>query len=89
MLRMFSSAFGDLLEKFSHASNRIAEGDVEPGRKTETDDASSRDEWRIERNTSTARTGHLLHDIACVWTDYADAVRIRDSERRPRVEVPR
>ena len=39
MLLMLSSAFGDLREKFSQASNRMAEGDVEPGRKTETDDA--------------------------------------------------
>ena len=52
MLRMFSSALGDLLEKFSHASNRMAEGDVEPGRKTETDDAGSQDEWDIKRNAS-------------------------------------
>lgn len=36
---MFSSAFGDLLLKFSQASYKIAAGDVEPGRKTETDAA--------------------------------------------------
>ena len=39
MLRIFSSALGERSLKFSQASNRIAEGDVEPGRKTDTLDA--------------------------------------------------
>ena len=39
ILRMFSSALGDRLLKFSQASNRIAEGDVDPGRRTDTLDA--------------------------------------------------
>lgn len=41
MLRMLSSAFGDLREKFSQASYRIAEGEVDPGRNTETEDTES------------------------------------------------
>ena len=41
ILRMFSSALGDRLLKFSQASNRIAEGDVDPGRKTDTLDAET------------------------------------------------
>ena len=40
MLRMLSSALDDLREKFSHASKRIADGEVDPGRKTEADDAA-------------------------------------------------
>lgn len=39
MLRILSSAFGDRREKFSQASYRIAEGEVDPGRNTETDEA--------------------------------------------------
>jgi len=39
MLRILSSAFGDLSTKFCHASKRIAEGEVEPGLKTESADA--------------------------------------------------
>jgi hypothetical protein len=38
---MFSSALGDRLLKFSQASNRIAEGEVDPGRKTDTLDAET------------------------------------------------
>ncbi len=41
ILRMLSSALGDRREKFSHASNKMAEGDVEPGRKTDTEDAET------------------------------------------------
>ena len=36
---MLSSALGDRLENCSQASYRIADADVEPGRKTETEDA--------------------------------------------------
>jgi len=38
---MFSSALGERLLKLSQASNRIAEGDVDPGRKTDTLDADT------------------------------------------------
>jgi hypothetical protein len=31
MLRMLSSALGDFFEKLSHASNKMAAGDVDPG----------------------------------------------------------
>lgn len=31
MLRILSSALGDFFEKLSHASNRMAAGDVDPG----------------------------------------------------------
>ena len=41
ILRMFSSALGERLLKFSQASNRIAEGDADPGRKTDTVDAET------------------------------------------------
>ena len=44
MLRMLSSAFGDLREKFSHASKRMADGEVDPGRKTEADDTKRQHE---------------------------------------------
>lgn len=37
---MFSSAFGDRLLKFSQASYKIAAGDVEPGRKMDTEAAA-------------------------------------------------
>lgn len=36
---MLSSAFGDLLMKLSHASKRMAEGDVDPGLNTDSVDA--------------------------------------------------
>jgi len=39
MLRILSSALGDLREKLSQASNKIAEGDVDPGRKMDKDEA--------------------------------------------------
>ncbi len=39
MLRMLSSAFEDLLMKLSHASKRMAEGDVDPGLNTDSVDA--------------------------------------------------
>ena len=38
---MLSSALGDRLEKFSQASKRMADGEVDPGRKTDTDDAGN------------------------------------------------
>jgi hypothetical protein len=41
MLLMSSSAFGDFLLKFSHASKRMAAGDVDPGRKMETEEAGT------------------------------------------------
>ena len=41
ILRMFSSALGERLLKLSHASNRIAEGEVDPGRRTDTLDAGT------------------------------------------------
>jgi len=40
MLRILSSAFGDLSTKFCHASKRIAEGEVDPGLKTESVEAT-------------------------------------------------
>ena len=40
MLRMLSSAFGDRLEKSSQASYKIAEGAVEPGLNTDTEEAT-------------------------------------------------
>ena len=48
MLRMLSSALDERRVKLSQASNSIADGDVEPGRKTDIDDAtveSVRDEF--------------------------------------------
>lgn len=36
---MLSSALGDRFKNCSHASYKIADGDVEPGRKTDTDEA--------------------------------------------------
>ena len=58
MLRMLSSALGDRLEKFSYASKRIAEGDVEPGRKTDTDEAAP-SPHKYASTTAFART-HLV-----------------------------
>jgi len=40
---MLSSAFGDLLTKFSQASYRMAEGDVDPGLNTDRVDATTRE----------------------------------------------
>ena len=39
MVRMLSSALDERRVKPSQASNSIADGDVEPGRKTDIDDA--------------------------------------------------
>ena len=36
ILRILSSDFGDLFEKLSHASYRIAAGEVDPGLNTES-----------------------------------------------------
>lgn len=38
ILRILSSAFGDRLEKRSQASYRIADGELDPGLNTDTDD---------------------------------------------------
>lgn len=46
MLRILSSAFGDLSTKFCHASKRMAEGEVEPGLKTERADATGKVTFR-------------------------------------------
>lgn len=42
ILRILSSALGERLVKLSQASKRIAEADVDPGRKIDTEDAIAR-----------------------------------------------
>jgi hypothetical protein len=64
MLRILSSALGDRFEKFSHASYRVAEGDVEPGLKIERVDAL---ETGNERGglplSAMVRTRNLLNEV--------------------------
>lgn len=79
MLRMLSSALGDRREKFSHASKRMAEGDVEPGRNTDTEDAGAI-QHAYTGIQQAKRTVHFLHEIASVGSDDANAVRLRDDE---------
>ena len=86
---MLSSALGDLREKFSHASKRIADGEVEPGRKTEADDAAMLDELdRQAQSSAITHTGHFLDEVAGVGTNNADAVQFCHRERGTGVEVP-
>ena len=41
MLRILSSALGDLLVKLSQASKRMADGEVDPGLKIDKEDAGN------------------------------------------------
>jgi hypothetical protein len=49
MLRILSSDLGSRCVKLSQASYRIADGDVEPGRNTDIDEAEARAKINEER----------------------------------------
>ena len=85
---MLLSALGDLREKFPHASKRIADGEVEPGRKTKADDATMLDELDMQARSGTmTHTGHFLDEVAGVRTNNADAIRFCHRSRGTGVET--
>ena len=89
MLRMFSSAFGDRRTKFSQASYSIADGDVEPGRNTDTEDAMMQMKG-VKKTISVwfARTWYFLYEITDVGPDDTDTVDLGYGERGSKVQEP-
>jgi hypothetical protein len=56
---MLSSALGEREEKLSHASYKIAEGEVDPGRKIDKVDAEIDVQFHLKDNEG-LRTRHFL-----------------------------
>lgn len=56
---MLSSALGERLEKLSHASYKIAEGEVDPGRKIDEVDAEIDVQFHLT-DIEGLRTRHFL-----------------------------
>lgn len=88
MLRIPSSAFGDLSIKFSQASKSMAEGEVEPGLKTESVEAVT-GEWCSQWHATTIKplTWNLLDEVWRFLTNDANTVHLSDSYRSTRVEI--
>jgi hypothetical protein len=85
---MFSSALGERLLKFSQASNRIADGDVDPGRKTDTLDT----EIAIGKTSDIGGkfvTWNFLYEVTCIGSDDPDPVNLCDSKCRPSIVISR
>lgn len=72
--------------KLSQASNSIADGDVEPGRKTDTDDATGR--LVHDRPSSIVRTGHFLYEIRGFLANDTHAIKFCDCKHRSGIEIP-
>ena len=87
ILRMLSSALGERLLKLSQASNRIADGDVDPGRKTDTLDAKT----AISKASDLWEgfiTWNFLYEVTRIGGGHSDPVNLRDSKRRTSIVVP-
>ena len=87
MLRILSSAFGERRSKLSQASKRIAEGEVDPGRNTDTEDAVPKQSLKRTPVERKPRTRNLLDKITDVRAQYSNTVYFCDSKGSSGVEV--
>lgn len=86
---MLSSALGERRVKFSQASYKIAEGEVDPGRNTETDDARPDVvNFDIIKEHNVRLAWNFLDEFTGIRSDYTDTIRFADSENRTRVKIP-
>lgn len=71
--------------KLSQASNSIADGDVEPGRKTDIDDA--RAGLVYDLSIDHVLTGHFLYEITNFLVNDAHPIEFCDCKHCSRIEV--
>ena len=89
MLRILSSAFGDFMTKFSHASKRVAEGDVEPGLKTESVEAWPKLTLKNAAwNEIEPLTGNLLNEVRRFLANDTYTDHLSDGYSSAGVEIP-
>jgi hypothetical protein len=74
--------------KFSQASNKIADGDVDPGLKTDTLDAETTVS-NVSGFDKVSITWNFLYKVTCVGGDHSDSVNLCDCKGRASIEVSR